>query len=124
MDWFKKLVGGTKAKTVSPAEFKQWLEEQRKVMILDVQPAGDFERHHIKGSVGTGPDAGRIDALVPTIRESQKDVVIVCPRGGGGARSAHDYLQGKGISAERLFILEGGMQAWPFEEMVEKGKAG
>jgi thiosulfate/3-mercaptopyruvate sulfurtransferase len=47
-------------------------------------------------------------------------VVIVCPRGGGGAKRAYDHLAGQGVTGGRLFILEQGQQGWPYPELLEQ----
>jgi len=39
--------------------------------------------------------------------------VVICPRGGGGAKNACDYLKEKEIE-KRIFILREGMQGWPY----------
>jgi thiosulfate/3-mercaptopyruvate sulfurtransferase len=47
-------------------------------------------------------------------------VVIICPRGAGGAKRAYDHLARQGVADERLFILEQGQQGWPYPELLEK----
>jgi hypothetical protein len=49
------------------------------------------------------------------IKASTDDVVIVCPRGGGGAKRTFDYYNAHGVEKERLLILEKGMDKWPYE---------
>jgi hypothetical protein len=46
-------------------------------------------------------------------------VVIVCPRGAGGARRTYNYLRDKGIAAERLLILEKGQEGWTCGALTE-----
>ncbi|NIP26153.1 MAG: rhodanese-like domain-containing protein, partial [Phycisphaerae bacterium] len=41
-------------------------------------------------------------------------VVIVCPRGGGGAKRTYDYFKAKGVAEARLTILAGGQKDWPY----------
>jgi hypothetical protein len=40
-------------------------------------------------------------------------------RGGSGAMRTVDHLKTKKISAERLFILQNGLQAWPYKAMLK-----
>ena len=49
------------------------------------------------------------------IKASTDDVVIVCPRGGGGAKRTSDYYNAHGIKKKRLLILEKGMDKWSNE---------
>ncbi len=50
------------------------------------------------------------------------DVVIICPKGKGGALNAYDYLKSKGVPENRLFILEGGIDDWPYPDLFVKGR--
>jgi rhodanese-related sulfurtransferase len=67
-------------------------------------------------------DKQKLNKVLPTLLATQNDVVVVCPRGGGGAKNAYDYLKEKGVSEKRLFILEDGMQGWPYKELTVGGK--
>ena len=77
---------------VAPGNFKEWLAAGKKMIIVDVQPAADFAQHHFKGALQTNAFPGkteeekkRLDPALSKIAASQDAVVIVCPRGGGGA---------------------------------------
>ncbi len=50
----------------------------------------------------------------PKIKTSTEDVIILCPRGGGGAKNTYDFYKANGIDEKRLLILEKGMEKWPF----------
>ncbi len=50
-----------------------------------------------------------------TLKASTDDIVIVCPRGGGGAKNTFDFYRDNGIDASRLLILKKGMDKWPFD---------
>lgn len=106
---------------VSAAELQARLAGPEKPLLLDIQVEEEYRQHHIAGAVATyaypvktEADRGRLDAFVRQAGQSGVPVVIVCPRGGGGARRAYDYLAGKGISENRLQILEGGQAGWPY----------
>ena len=105
------------ANYVKPAEFKQWLDGKRDMVIVDVQPAAEFSQHHFKDAIETNAFPGkndeekmRLDRTLPVINASESAVVIVCPRGGGGARNAYEYLKSKGVVEQRLYILEKGIE--------------
>jgi len=48
------------------------------------------------------------------------DIVVVCPKGGGGAKNTIQYLVDQGIEDSRLFILEKGQAEWPYAGLLEK----
>jgi hypothetical protein len=53
--------------------------------------------------------------VLPKIESSADDVVIVCPKGGGGAKKTYDFYKSKGVDEKRLLILEKGMGGWPYK---------
>ncbi|HZV82966.1 MAG TPA: rhodanese-like domain-containing protein, partial [Geobacteraceae bacterium] len=90
--------------------------------------AADFGKQHFKGAIETNAypvksdeSRQRLDKTIPLLTASANPVVIVCPRGGGGAKATYDYLKSRGIEEKRLLILEGGMQGWPHKNLVESG---
>ena len=114
---------------VEQEQFRQWLDKGKDMAIVDIQVPAEFKQHHFKGSMGTGAypvksaaDKQKLDAILPALAAARNDVVIICPRGGGGAKSTYDYLKEKGIDAGRIFILEEGMQGWPYKGLTVAGK--
>jgi thiosulfate/3-mercaptopyruvate sulfurtransferase len=106
---------------VSASDLMQKLERNEEIVLLDIQVEKEFEQHHIAGAVATyaypvksDGDREKLDAALTQMKGSDKPVVIVCPRGGGGAKRTYDYLKAKGIADTRLTILEGGQQDWPY----------
>lgn len=117
------------ANYVKSDEFKKWIETGKKMIIIDIQPKNEFEKHHFKGSIETNAfpaktddEKKRLDSAIEKIKKSKDDVVIICPRGKGGASNTYDYLKSKGIPENRLYILEGGIAGWPYKEMLIKGR--
>jgi rhodanese-related sulfurtransferase len=113
---------------VAPADFKQWLESRKAMKIVDIQVPAEFQKQHIKGSIQTNAfpvksteDKQKLDKLIPQLAASQEDIVVVCPRGRGGAKNTYDYLKEKGIPEKRLFILTDGIQGWPYKELTASG---
>lgn len=109
--------------------FKQWIESGKKTIIVDIQVPAEFEMRHFKGSIETNAypvksdeERKRLDKTLEQINSSPNDVVIVCPRGGGGAKNTYDYLKSRGVDEKRLFILEKGMEGWPYPEMCATGR--
>ena len=114
---------------VAPGDFKKWLETGKRVQVVDIQVPAEFQQHHFKGAVQTNAfpvksaeDKQKLDRVLPLLTASREEIVIVCPRGGGGAKNTYDYLKAKGITEARMHILEDGMQGWPYAELVAKGR--
>lgn len=110
---------------VEPSDFKKWLESSKPVKIVDIQVPEEFRKHHFKNSLETNAypvksaeDKKKLDAVLPQLAAGREDIVIVCPRGGGGAKNTYDHLKGKGIAEKRLFILEDGMLGWPYKQLA------
>ena len=114
---------------VVPDQFRQWLEKGKDMTLVDIQVPAEFTQHHFKAALETGAypvksaaDKQKLDAVITGLSATQNDVVIVCPRGGGGAKNTFDYLKEKGISEKRIFILKEGMQGWPYKALTVAGK--
>ena len=109
--------------------FKGWLESGRPMVIVDIQPAEDFAEEHFKGAIETNAypvksdeEKKRLDVTREKIGASTEDVIIVCPRGGAGAKNTYDYLKSKGVEEKRLHILEKGSKGWPWPELCVDGR--
>lgn len=109
---------------VSAQELKVWLEAAKPVLLVDIQEQNDFAVHHINGSLETNAYPVKSDAerqtLVPAVDQSKnyETVVVVCPRGKGGAKRTYNYLKENGVPETKLAILTGGMENWPYQEWV------
>lgn len=114
---------------VKPEEFKSWLESGKEVVIVDIQVPEAYAKSHFQGSVETNAypvksdeERARLDQALEKINATTAPVVIVCPRGGGGAKNTYDYLKSKGVTEARLLILEKGMEGWPHPQMCVTGR--
>jgi rhodanese-related sulfurtransferase len=106
---------------------KARIESKEALTLLDIQVEQEFGEHHIPGAeptyaypVKSDEERGRLDGLLPQLQANSDPIVIVCPRGEGGAKRSYDHLLGKGIAPERLLILEKGQEGWPYPELTEK----
>lgn len=106
---------------------KKAIEEKKDIILLDIQVEKDFKEHHIKGviptyayPVKTDEEKAKLEKVLPTLQKSNNPIIIVCPGGAGGAERTYAYLSEKGISKDRLFILQNGQKGWPYPELLEK----
>lgn len=111
---------------ITPADLKARIQLGDSTTVLDIQIQEDFSRHHIRGAIPTyaypvksEEERSRIEAAYANLATGSDPVVIVCPRGGGGARRTYDYLVSRGIVEGRLLILEKGQEDWPYPELLE-----
>jgi len=117
------------ANYISPDELKLMIQQRKDVVLVDIQPANEFEQHYLKGAIETNafpaksPDEKqRLDKTLPVINASSAPVVIICPRGGSGAKNSYEYFQTKGVPENRLLILKGGIAGWPHQELLQHGR--
>ena len=112
---------------ITPDELKQKIADQAPMSLVDIQVEEEFSSHHIVGAIDTyaypvksDADLTKLNSVMSLVQSNSDPVVIVCPRGGGGAKRAYDHLASQGVADERLFILEKGQQGWPYPELLEK----
>lgn len=112
---------------VSPDQVRAWIETKVQVTIVDIQVKEEFNAHHITDSLATyayptktDEDRAKLDIAISAAVKNDLPVVIVCPRGKGGAKRSYDYMAANQVPEKRLLILKGGMNAWPYSDMVKK----
>ena len=120
------FASGSQYKYISAEDLKSRINSNLPTNIIDIQVEKEFSQHHIKGAiptyaypVKTDSDRAKIDAKIEQINTNADPVVIVCPRGGGGAKRTYDYLLQQSISDERLLILEKGQSGWSYISLTE-----
>jgi len=91
------------------------------MIILDICPVEQFAKWHIPGAIGINAypaqrpeEIARLEAALPKL-VGDKDIIVICPGGDGGAKRTIDLYKSKGIDPKRLLILEYGMNEWPYE---------
>lgn len=111
---------------ISPEALKAQIENDTPLHLVDIQVEEEFAAHHLPGAIETcaypvksDSDKHKLHKFVAELKKDALPVVIVCPRGGGGAKRAVKYLEAEGIAESRLLILEKGQQGWPYKDMIE-----
>jgi len=114
---------------ITPDEMKAWIDRKQAFSIVDIQVEKEFALHHLPGSIATYAYPVKTDeersAIAKAVEQYGKDgnpIVVVCPRGAGGAQRCYDYLKENNIPEEKLTILKGGIEGWPYKELLISGK--
>lgn len=107
---------------ISQDEMRSRIDAEDAMTIVDICPINQYARGHLPGSVETNAypvksdeERAKIAKVLPEIKSSNQDVIIVCPGGRGGAKRTYDYYVEQGVEENRLFILEKGMNEWPYQ---------
>ncbi len=103
-------------------ELKGRLDTGEALHLVDIQVEAEFAAHHIPGAISTcaypvktEDEKGKLAGVLADLQKDEAPVVIVCPRGAGGAQRAFDFLKERGIAENRLYILEKGQEGWPYQ---------
>ena len=123
---FISLASNGKYNYISATALEARLTANIPTNIVDIQIEEEFSQHHIKGATPTyaypvksETDRAKLETIIEGIKGNNDPVVIVCPRGAGGAKRTYDYLLEEGISPERLLILEKGQEGWTCAPLTE-----
>lgn len=131
------LVGGTALAAesapgynyITAADLEARIMSGDRINLVDIQIQKEFEQHHIAGAIPTyaypvksEEDRARLAVILKRIQENDAPVVIVCPRGAGGATRTYDYLLSQGVAQQRLMILEKGQEGWRCLPLTEGGQ--
>lgn len=111
---------------ITAEQMKSKITSGGDVIVVDIQEEKDFNKHHLPGSIATyaypvktDSERAAIDKAIAKYGETGQQVVIVCPRGKGGAKRCYDYMKSKNVPDDKLTILENGMAGWPYSDLVE-----
>lgn len=108
---------------ISPAELKSRLDAGEITAGTLIMVSSQTEEEWASGYL---PDAyptysrpltedahfAKLDPFLNIAKDTDADIIIICPRGGSGARRPFDYFAENGISKDRLLLLEGGQEAY------------
>ncbi len=112
-------------------DLKIRIDTKEPTILLDIQKKNAYKEHHFYGSIRTFAYPAKTDkdleSAVQGVRMFQQtgnDVVIIGPRGGRPSKRTFDYLVTRGIPEEKIYILEGGINNWPYPKMLLNIKGG
>jgi thiosulfate/3-mercaptopyruvate sulfurtransferase len=119
---------------ISQADFKARLDagdhENGKMAIMTSQTPEEYATGHLKAAFATfarplesDADFAKLDPFLAKVKDTTEDIVIICPRGKGGATRPFDYFKKHGVAVERMYILEGGQGAFnaAYPDAIVKG---
>ncbi len=106
-------------------DFKSMLDEKKPIVIADIQKPKEFKKHHFYSSietnaypVKTSDSRQQLDKVVNMYEKTGNPVIIVGPRGSSASKRALKYLLEQDIPADEVYILKGGIKAWPYKELL------
>ena len=93
--------------------------ENGSLAIMTSQTENEYKTGYIKAAYPTYARPLKTDAdyakLIPflnKVKDTDEDIVFICPRGKGGAEKPYDYFKSNGFDEKRLIILKGGQTAF------------
>ncbi len=111
---------------ISAQELYSQLESGETPLIIDLQPAVYYgSSGHLSGAVSTEAypaDSSELTAKLDaqlSAAQAASSVILVDMGGKAGAQNAFEHFAASGVDLQKLAILDGGMIAWPYDELVE-----
>jgi len=98
-------------KRLSAEELKQWYEEQRDFVIVDMRNDYEFKSGHFKGSINPGLENSRdLPEALPKLEPLKDKTVLTVCTGGVRCEKMSAYLLANGFSD--VYQLENGMHGY------------
>ncbi|MBA2238017.1 MAG: rhodanese-like domain-containing protein [Lysobacter sp.] len=94
-------------KSLRPAELTHLINREN-ALVIDLSPSADFEKGHIAGSRSVSPS--QFDPESKLLSNAKGLPVVVTCRNGHASAAAARRLKKAGF--EKVFWLDGGVQAW------------
>lgn len=60
----------------------------------------------------TDADFAKLEPFYAEVKDADSDIIFICPRGKSGAERPYDYFKKHGVAESRLFVMEGGQEAF------------
>ena len=116
---------------ITADELKVRLDTKEPTILLDIQKKNAYKEHHFYGSIRTyaypAKSDSDLESAVQGVRmheQTGNNVVIIGPRGGRASQRTTEFLITRGVPEEKIFILNGGINNWPYRKMLLDIKGG
>ena len=114
--------GKKTAPRLSPEELRQWYEEGRDFVVVDMRNSYEFASGHFKNAIDPGLEASRdLPKALPKLEPLKNKTVLTVCTGGVRCEKMSAYLQNKGFSD--VYQLDGGIHSY-MEKYPAKDFAG
>jgi len=108
---------------ISVEEFKSRLDagdhENGKMAIVTTQTEEEYATGYIEAAYPTFARPlifpwhySKLDPFMEMVKDTDEDIIIICPRGHSGAERPFDYFEKNGIAKERMLLLKDGQEAF------------
>lgn len=89
------------------------------MVITTAQTEKEYKTGYIKAAfptyarpLKTDEDFAKLIPFLNKVKDTNEDIVFICPRGHSGATRPYDYFKKNGVSEARMMVMEGGQEAF------------
>lgn len=108
---------------ITPEQLKARLDagdhDSGTMILVTTQTEEEYATGHLQEAyptyarpLETDEDFAKLDPFLNMVKNTDQDIIILCPRGGSGATRPFDYFKERGIDTDRMLILQGGQEAY------------
>ena len=108
-------------KYITAKDLNDRLSNGSPMILIDLRKAEQYAKGHIKGSIETDAvpveteeQKARLIKLLPMIKASTENIILICPKGDKNAKKAYGIYKANGVDINRMLIVENGMNKWPY----------
>ena len=107
-------------KYITAKDLNARLSNGSPMILIDLRKSEQYAKGHIKGSIETDAvpveteeQKARLIKLLPMVKASTEDIILICPKGDKNAKKAYGVYKANGVDINRMLIVENGMNKWP-----------
>jgi len=93
--------------------------EKGLMVITTAQTEKEYETGYVKEAIPTfarplktDEDFAKLIPVLNKVKDTNEDIVFICPRGHSGATRPYDYFKKNGVAESRMMVMEGGQEAF------------
>lgn len=108
-------------KYITAKDLNTRLSNGSPMILIDLRKAEQYAEGHIKGSIETDAvpveteeQKARLIKLLPMLKASTEDIILICPKGDKNAKKTYALYKANGVDIHRMLIVENGMNQWPY----------